>query len=293
MKKFQIAVPSGIGDYSWIHSKISTIPDAEFEIFVPDSYPQRTKPFIDLLPNCKGSLGKQSYQDILTWGGARGAKTWEQIVKNHNNGEDVIYLQCNEWLGEGRMLGDWLPDLKTDFHYKMNIDFENKYPFPEKIKDKPKMAITMASMRGIRAWNAWLPETWYEFIKLVKKDFPDMVFVFLGGHWDIDTMAELAGLMGDRIEYLDLVGMTTITEAIKVVETCEYMVGYSSGLTVMRTVVNKPGVTLWPKHQAELMYSWADPAQVNKREYMGFIYDSAERIYTRVKNKVKEAVHGA
>ena len=293
MRKFKIAVPAGIGDYSWMHSKLSTIPDAEFEIFVPTGYPQRTKPFIDLLPNCIGSVGRHDYNDLMNWGRVKGGKTWEQIKKNNNDGKAFIYLQANEHLGRGEPLADWLPDLKTDFHYKIDIDFENKYPWPEKYKNKKKIGITMASMRGIRAWNAWLPETWAEFIKRVNRDHPGVVFVLLGGQWDIDTAVELMGILGDKIEVLDLVGKTDTKQVIKIIDEVDYFIGYSSGLTVLRTVVNKPGTTLWPRHQAKLINSWAPPEMIDSRDYMGFVYDSAERIYNRVKGKIKEALNGS
>jgi len=292
-KKFKLAVPAGIGDYSWMHSKLCTIPDAEFEIFVPDCYPQRTKPYIDLLPNCTGKVGRHDYNDLLNWGRVRGGKTWEQILKNNNDGNDFIYLQCNEHLGAGIPLADWLPDLKTDFHYKLDVDFENKYPWPKEYKDSKKIGITMASMRGIRAWNAWLPETWAEFVRKVNRDHPDVVFVLLGGQWDIDTAVELMGILDGKVKCIDLVGMTNIKEAIKIIDEVDYFIGYSSGLTVLRTVVNKPCTTLWPRHQMMLINSWAPPEMINSRDYMGFVYDSADRIHKRVKVKIKEALNGS
>jgi ADP-heptose:LPS heptosyltransferase len=183
-----------------------------------------------------------------------------------------------------------MPDLDIDYHYKINADFENRLGLWP--KDKPAIGITMASMRGIRAWNAWLPETWAEWIKLAHKDFPEAVFVFLGGKWDVDTMLELSGLLDDKVKIIDLVGQTTLPEAFKVLNECNYFIGYSSGLTVIRTVLDKCCCTLWPKHQYELMYSWADPKMFDSRDYMGFVYDNPERVYVRVKAKLREAING-
>jgi hypothetical protein len=291
MKTYKIVVPAGIGDVSWIWSKLATIEDAKFEIFVPDAYPQRTQAYCNLLMNCKGLLGKHIYRDILTWGANKNRPTWEGTVANHDEG-DFIYLQCNEWLGEGRKLNDWLPDLKTDFHYKFNFDVNDGTIMGQPIQpgncfEGPTMAISMASMRGIRAWNAWLPETWAEFIKYVSKEYPDITFIFLGGDWDIDTVLETLGNLPNNIKYLDLVGMTSIADAIKILQRADYFIGFSSGLSVIRNVLNKPGCTMWPKHQAELMYSWPDPATVDSRDYLGFIWDNPERIFKRLIPKMR------
>jgi ADP-heptose:LPS heptosyltransferase len=284
---YRVVVPSGIGDFSWMWNKLSTIKDATWEIYVPDSYPQRTKQYIDLLPNAKGMLGNHDYRDIITWGSAKGAKTWEQTVKNFGDGE-YIYLQANEHLGQGRLLEDWMPDLGSDFHYKFN--FNTKEPHFLDPDSGPYMTIHMASMRGIRAWKAWMPESWVAFFELIHKDFPDFTFVLMGGIWDEDTALEVVGLSNNKFNIIDLTGRTKITDAIRVIDNSIYYVGYSSGLGVIANVLNVPSVSLWPVHQAELMYSWPDPETVRNRDYMGFVYDAPERIYNRIKPKLKEVV---
>jgi hypothetical protein len=40
------------------------------------------------------------------------------------------------------------------------------------------------------------------------------------------------------------------------------------------------------------MYSWADPKMFDSRDYMGFVYDNPERVYVRVKAKLREAING-
>ena len=292
MKTFKIVVPAGIGDFSWLWSKFSTISDAKWEVYVPDSYPQRTKQFVDLLPNAKGLLGIQSYRDIIVWGNAKGASTWEQTVRNFGENE-FIYIQCNEHLGQGRRLEEWMPDLKTDFHYKFNFDVNNGRYFSGLLYTGPLMGIHMASIKGIRAWKAWMPEYWNAFLHLVHKDFPDVTFVLLGGTWDIDTASEVIGLAGEDFPIRDLTGKTSVSDVIKILNEIDYYVGYSSGLGVLANVLGKPSTTLWPVHQAELIYSWPDPVTVADRNYMGFVYDAPERIYNRIKPKLKEVYYGS
>lgn len=284
MKKIKLAVPSGIGDFSWIWSKLSTVPDVEWTFFVPDAYPQRTKQYVDLLPNCKGSLGQHNYNDILNWQRWHPGKTWEEILKTYDEG-DVIYIEANKHLESGKPLNDWLPDLHVDFHYQLpTIEAQG-------LARVPILAFHMASIRGIRNWNAWLPETWAAFLTVFRQYFPDWQFIALGGGWDLDTVAELKGRLPDGFPLLDYVGKTSITEVINILNTADYYVGYSSGLNVIRNVLGKPCTALWPKHQIELMYSHVDPKQVASRNYMGFVYDTADRIFFRIKPKIKELVN--
>ena len=63
---YNVAVPAGIGDVSWIWSKLSTIKDATFTIYTPDTWPQRTFDWLKLLgPKVIPALGKHGYNDIL------------------------------------------------------------------------------------------------------------------------------------------------------------------------------------------------------------------------------------
>jgi hypothetical protein len=282
MKKYRVAVPAGIGDFSWLWSKLSTIPDATWEFYPPDTFPERTSAYISLLPNCKVALGKHTYPDIIVWGNNHVEKTWARTVKNYDEG-DVIYLQVNEHLGQGRPLADWMPDLNTDFHYKINYKSDMHVP-----ESGPTLAFHTASIRGIRAYEAWMPETWVKFLLMFHSDFPTWKFMALGGFWDIDTIQEIKGSLPARFPLIDNVGRTGIEDVIQILSESTYYLGYSSGLNVIRNVLGMPGATLWPKPQTELMYSWADPIMTVDRDYMGFLYDSAERIYLRIKPKIRE-----
>ncbi len=287
MRKLRVAVPAGIGDFSWIWSKLSTIKDAMWEFFPPDAFPYRTKQYVDLLPNCKGSLGQHTYPDILFWGGHHSSKTWKELVNSYEE-DDIIYLEANKHLEAGKPLADFLPDLGTNYHYGFNLVDEPRLAY--RYDNRPVLGFHMASIRGIRAWNAWMPETWAEFLVMFRKANPDWTFVALGGQWDIDTLQELKGRLPEDFPLIDLVGKTTISEAIRILDEVDYYIGFSSGLNVIRNVLDKPCTALWPKHQVGLMYSHVDPRAINDRSYTGYVYDTPERIYLRIKPKIRSIV---
>ena len=86
----RIKVPSGIGDVSWIYSKICNY-EGEIELVVCGDGPRRTGPFIDILPGVKnGGYGDFSYHDILR----------EQVPEDANLADyedQEIFLSANAW----------------------------------------------------------------------------------------------------------------------------------------------------------------------------------------------------
>lgn len=290
----RVAVPAGIGDVSWIWSKLVSL-NEETEIFTPDTYPQRTYQWLHLLPKVIPAIGKHGYNDILTREILKDYakyESWKELRDKHE-GDEIIYLQPNQWFLQGKLLSEWLPDLKTDFHYKMNIPEEDKLSAEKRLGQYPfNLGIHMACIRGARAWECWLPEDWIKFLLRVTKDFPEFRIVLLGGIWDSDMALEVQGMLENKIRILDLIGKTTIGEAITILDRLTYYVGYSSGLNVMRTVLNRACTTLWPKHQRAHIYSHVDPDMVNDRSYLGFTYDDPDRIYTRLKGMLKGAMDG-
>lgn len=290
---FKVAVPAGIGDISWIWSKLSTIGN-EFMIFTPETWPQRSYQWLHLLPNVIPMIGKHGYNDILTMESKYGYasyNSWEEILKVYGE-DDVIYLQPNQHFLKGRPLSMWLPDLKTDYHYELSIPDEDiQFAHAVTSVDKaPRIGIHMSSMKGAKGWNAWMPEDWVRFMKLVDQDISGATFYLLGGSWDADMALEVIGRMNKEVKLVDMVGRTTIGQAIALLDCLDYYVGFSSGLNVMMNVMNKPCAALWPDYQRAHIYPHVDPDMVDSRRYVGFVYDDPERIYYRLKDIILEEV---
>ena len=108
----------------------------------------------------------------------------------------------------------------------------------------------------------------------------------MGGLWDLDMAMEVMGRLPENIKVVDLVGRTTIGQAIAVLKSVAYYVGFSSGLNVMMNVLGRPCTALWPKHQREHIYPHADPKMIDDRTYLGFVYDDPARIVMRIKKIV-------
>ena len=288
----KVAVPAGIGDVSWIWSKLSTIQDKGFQIFTPDTTPQRTFYWLHLLGSrVIPAIGKHGYNDILTQESRKGYEeytSWKEILKNYEE-DEVIYLQPNQWFLKGRSLESWLPDLKTDYHYPIYESPQDDEIGKKLIEGyRYPVAMHMGCVRGAKAWNTWLAEDWAAFIVALKKEFPEIQPILMGGIWDLDMAMEVMGRLPEDIKVVDLIGRTTIGQAITILRNVTYFVGFSSGLNVMCNVLNKPCTAMWPKHQRDHIYPHADPKMIDERTYLGFCYDDPSRIVIRLSSSLRK-----
>ncbi len=280
-KKFGVA--AGIGDLSWIYSKLMNI-GQPLEFQIADGFPRRSLPFLKLLPQVAyAEYSSHNWSDLQAWQKAHPYQTYEDIKQR---GFGVEYLENNMWLLSGKRLEEWLPDLPTNFHYDMVIPDEDKerakFLIEKHSLRSPCMAISCASYRGSEAWNTWGVKPWLEFLDLIRKDTPEMQFILIGGFWD-DLTATIADVGG----FVDLVGKANIGTCIELFKVIDYYVGFCSGLGVLRTVLNKKVFTLWPDIHESHIYSWVPPEMSEDGTYVGMLWREPEFVFSRVKQWVR------
>ena len=257
-----IGVPSGIGDVSWMYSKLKHAGRMRWE--VADGWPYRTCPFLSLLPEVADTeYGEFRYDDILVFEQAAKINgpgwTWAEV---NGRADGRLLIQANRHLEMGKRLEEWLPDLPTDFHYEiLRKPGEDAYA-RELIgpSEGPVIGISAASYRGSEAWKTWGFAEWQPFLKWLKDD-KRATIILIGGFWDDLTFA----LSKDG--YKDLVGKTSVSQMIEVLRLLDFYIGFSSGLGVLRTVLKKNAFMMWPDHQRELATSWAPQWMITSGVY--------------------------
>lgn len=270
-----VGVPGGIGDVSWVYSKLHCLPAMRWE--VADGWPYRTVPFLSLLPKvAEAAYGEFSYTDIISSCNAKGAmwpSTWAIV-----NGHDRVLLEANMHLEAGKRLEDWLPDLECDFHYQINTTDEHKAKAEKALEGfaRPIWGISAASYRGSEAWKTWGFAEWSEFLKKFHERVGGTI-ILLGGFWDDLT----SSLSNDG--YADLVGRTDIGTAVEVLKRLDGYFGFSSGLGVLMTVLNRKTMMLWPDHQLALRTSWAPPEMLQSGRYVALPWLAPDLILNRAK----------
>lgn len=277
-----IGLPSGAGDTSWAWSKLYAVRNEIKLIEVADGHPRRTVPYVELwTPRDEMSeeripavYGQFEYRTILTFEEMNGLSymqgddvTWEKVKLL---GYERILLQPNHHLEDARPLADWMPDLPTHYHYPLyTTEAEAKkaeWILRNVPKDQPTIGISCASYKGAEAWRTWKAPEWVDMIRRIRATgwHP----ILLGGWWDELTndvfydLTENHG-MKENEDISCIVGKSSMGEAVEILKRLDSYLGYSSGLNVIRTVLNRPAMAFWPDFegfsQQKLMCSWAPP----------------------------------
>lgn len=283
----RICVPSGVGDISWLISKIINSKEwknGELEIAVADGWPFRADDYLKLVgakfaQTETPPYGAFNYEDILGFEKMNPYKIWSDVA---NSGFSAYFMQPNQHLERGLPLKDYLPDLETDYHYPMEIpDIKYSKFYPELLNYDNWVGISAASYRGAKAWKTWSSTEWVELCEKIIDDGYNICL--MGGKWD-----DLTDMVGDYLpedRVLNLVGRTTFGEACAVHKMIDFYIGFSSGLGIIRTVLDLPTMMLWPGFQQPLSTSWADPEDLESKKYMAMPYVSSNDIYLKFKKQ--------
>lgn len=284
----KIGVPSGIGDISWLVSKlVNTKEWPEIELIIADGWPFRADDYLRMIGKVKedrkDNYGLFCFDDIVAFE----ANAYKDMPKPLNwksiadSGFGMHFLQPNHFLEMGRPLAEYLPDLPTNYHYPLTIPAITNKPFYGALYDWSNwVGVSCASYRGAHAWKTWELDSWLEFSnKLLNDGFK---ICLMGGRWD-----DLTDALGEEIgsdSCLNLVGKTTFGEACAVHKMCKFYVGFSSGLGIIRTVMDLPTMLLWPEHQQPLSFSWVDPEDLDSRKYVPSPYVEVKGVYSIFKS---------
>lgn len=265
-KLITVCVPSGIGDISWIYSKLHCAPaEYEFALDVVNGWPHRSVNFCRLLPRVISSkYDNISYLDINYFQQINRLSSWARIAEC---GFGRVMLSANLHLERGLRLEDWLPDLPTDFHYELHTREDHKETATKIVAQARQLGrkvvgVSAASYRGSEAWDTWRSDRWNRFLDRLS-DVGDVCFLLMGGFWD-----DLTAALGKRKDAIECVGKTSVGEAYEILRQLDGYVGFSSGLGVMATLLHKPTFMMWPGHQVALSTSWAPPDMLAERSYV-------------------------
>lgn len=289
-----IGLPAGIGDFSWAWSKLCHLKDRIDSIQVCDGWPHRTVPYIELCfenadKSPKVGYGDFNYITIQLFTKSNGIEnpTLEKLLSMKDYGR--ILLEPNQHLELGRRLEDWIPDLPCNFHYPLYTSFANHSAMMKLLKaleekqvphDAQIVGISCASYRGSEAWKTWGREEWKDCLqRLIKRGWYPLI---LGGFWD-----DLSYTLACELNLPDLVGKTNIAECVEIFRILPAYVGFSSGLNVIRTVLNKPAFALWPDHQVELATSWVPPQMLEDRRYSWALWRPVEDVFPQISQFLK------
>lgn len=272
--ELNIFVPGGIGDVSWIYSKLVNL-NKPINWLVQDEWYTRAKPFLNLLP-----LTKSVFYQKMPYVGMSSMSFWDNNIE-----KDPCHLQANIHLEEGKRLETYLPRLTTEFHYKMNIPDEHKKNIDDKLgdwKDEENLVgiytSSYYSLNILKISYVWTPKDWFEFVLLYYRLYPQSKFVLIGGGTiDGEYVKDLAELLKkENVPFKNLCG-TKMGECVYLLKKLKQMVGFPSGVTILSTVVNTPVFILYWAQIEKIINSWPPPEMIRNGTYKGYVFCKPEQ----------------
>lgn len=283
-RKLTLICPSGVGDVAWIINALWSVRSEIERIDILEGWPHRTREFVE----CCGFVSDYvplSYDMIQTFERAHGyfytqTPTWERVRAIE---AATIPIEANKHLEAGKPLATWMRDLIPEYHPPMHVDADVRartVAYADRAMrahpmgaDGPVVGISCASYRGAEAWKTWQLDEWKDMCRRIMSI--GWRPLLIGGQWDDLTFA-LACDLG----LPELVGKTPAGSGM--IAICDYVdayIGFSSGLNVVRTMLNKPALALWPEHQIELSWSWAPPAMLDSNRYVASRWLTPQQVW--------------
>lgn len=256
-----LIIPCGIGDASWIYSKVKHFPSIfgrEVRLAMPDAQPRRGHQLIERLPG-------------VSWAGYDSSQTHEEVFRQALPGNARqeafvpgrwIALECNHWLEWGKPLANFLPWCPTDYHYDFPFTMgDRQVPLPTE-SHVWAVYVSNRDKENYPGWALWPAKDWAALLD----ELPGS-FVFLGADYDADKTNDVYSLMAERGRTVSLCLGRPFGEAMWALSKADRFLAFPSGIGIMANVFNVPGVMLLPKHLEGLERSYADPATTDYRAW--------------------------
>lgn len=296
----RICVPVGIGDVSWVYSKIAhlkkmTGKETLMYVAGKKEWP-RGGDLVELLPEVHfgGYL-----QDRSSWHCIMQSMppSWPPTCGGFDifyNDQFIINVAANFHLEQGNKLREWLPLLPIDYHYPLNIPPECSWEAAEILSGAGEQLIGVyVSNREkdkIRAggWNLWDSGQWIEYLESVMSmsECKDGVLVFFGAHYDSDKTNEVADTMEAKgYRTIRVVGRPLGT-ALECMKKLKVFFAYPSGLGILANVLRVNTLMLLPWILEGLHESYADPIDIAYNRYKTLVSPTTQEATSWFRTKL-------
>ena len=297
-RALHFCLPAGIGDISWVYSKICGLRDLtgrEVILSVAGhDRPRRGGDFVRLLPGVhwggylddRGSNGVLAQPALYTW------QSWidKPWVQN---------LSANRHLEGGHPLAEWMPQLPTDYHYDLAIPPADQDAAAEIMARLPSRVVAVYVSNRDRdqcregGWSLWPSEAWVEFLWAVAAAMPDIGFVFLGAEWDRDKTEIVASAVEKSGLPVERVIARPLGIALECLRRSSCFFAYPSGIGILANVLRVPGVMLLPASLRAMERCFADPADIDAGRYRAWPDPQPGEVLRWFRNNVKNFLDSA
>ncbi len=281
--KFQ--VPTGIGDISWVYSKLVTL-DRPLIFKIPNQKPLRAAPFLGLLPNVvKATYAPITTVDVIEQGN-RFDMGLADMIDHAEKG--FLPLHLNKHLEAGRRIESYIPEMDIDYHYKIDIP-----PYEREMADsllggmKRYLVMYCANDQAVKNWMGWTPGQWSRFAQLFVPHYDIEGVVLIGADWDQSFGGLVVKQLAPHFKVLNLIGRCAIGTTLEIIKSAFYTVAFPSGIPILASVLNCPVYMHYPKQLEDMPWTWVDTEQQKNGMYGASIFNPPETVFTWVRHNVQ------
>lgn len=271
----QILCPAGIGDFSWVYSKIRHLSqqiERPVHVLIPCEYPMRSQPFIEMLEGVRFG----GYCDVssrhITLHGLPPTWLYSRYELTPFTDPGPHCLAANVHLEAGGTLADWLPFLPTDYHYPIAIPKTEAAQAEARLAGAaPRIGVYVSGRHTQinKDWALWTEGQWATLCQQIATlpHLKDARFVLIGADYDAERTEEVqAALESAGHPCIPVLG-ESLGVALAALAACDYLLSYPSGIGIVANVLKVPTLMLLPDSLRPMEMTYADPEDLASGQY--------------------------
>ena len=277
-------VPSGIGDISWIYSKLVSL-DVPLHMSVTPGQPQRAVPYLELLPRVvRADYGGLPTDEVLRLGQHPNMRAADVLLRAR---EKPLPIQINTHLEHGQRIELYMPELPVQHHYRIAIPEADVMAARRALVPWERfVTFYCANARTAAAWKGWASSDWAEMAALLVPAYQLDGVVMIGADWDISLAAEIAPrIEAAGVAVKNLTGHLSMGASLHVIREGRYLVAFPSGMPILAAVMRCPVMMFYPKHLEPMQIAFADPEMIEEGTYKGCQFCPATRAFAWIKER--------
>lgn len=247
----RLAFALGIGDCHWALTKVRALrqlhPDRPVHAYVNSSPNHATWGYLACVP----FVDRAEYSNDAPY------DVWNDLEGTHRDPRWSTLDGCQGWRGfdyvlvpnghleRGEPLATWLPELETEYSYKLLYESRELERVARLCGQRPVLLYLSGTGPNVGFHNyTWTPNDWRRVITLLNERL-DVPVVIVGANTRDDLEYKAEVLNGYNFWYVDLVGKTSIPEYCALIENASVWAGLNSGGGIVSAMRGTPTVMLW------------------------------------------------
>lgn len=281
-KDITFDVAPGIGDISWIYSKVLDLaPRFHVRFKICGDEPRRSFDFVSLLPGITNMGYGGYYRNMI-----KRLVPYDTDLSTLGPGSYAISM--NPHLEAGRRIELAYPRQTTHYHYRINTNDAHR-SFAETAVDHTlpgaRLGFYCSSHKHRPNQSFWSAVEWVAFLLKVDAVVPNATFIAIGAPYDDKTVEAynllLAALGLDRVK--SSLGVSPVGATLETLRRLDYFFAFPSGLGVFCDVLKTPCMmAYWSNVLPQFAHfprSYADPESLTTQRHLIVPYADPDSIF--------------